>query len=165
MRVKNDSYFPIFVKRVLPAGERGPIVGGVAMSYKTRQKSVVWGVLNGVGRPLTAAQLLSFARRELPGIGLSTIYRLLKEWVEAGRIVKVELPDVGPVYEPARQEHHHFFVCEGCHAVLPLRGCVKGISRLLPKGAQALRHEFVAYGLCGECSSGKNGHGHKQVLA
>ena len=122
------------------------------MNYRTRQKESVLTVLHTSRRPLTVEQIHSLALAEVPEIGLSTVYRLLKQSVEAGEVQRVELPEAGVVYEPRHQEHHHYFVCEDCERILPLEGCVHGIGSLLPKGSRMTRHEFVAYGACPDCA-------------
>lgn len=121
------------------------------MSYRTRQKEVVMEILGESGRPLTAEQVWEGAVNTVPEIGLSTVYRIMKAELEAGRVRRVEIPGAGSVYEVTASGHHHYFVCEQCHSVLAVEGCVGGIQKLLPEGSRMRRHEFVIYGDCPEC--------------
>jgi Fur family ferric uptake transcriptional regulator len=122
------------------------------MNYRTRQREAVLEVLRFAGRPLSVEQIHQQAVAIFQDIGISTVYRLLKQEVEAGRVQRVELPEAGSVYEAASQKHHHYFVCDECHSVLPLEGCVQGIAALLPRGSRMKRHEFVIYGECPDCT-------------
>ena len=124
------------------------------MNYRTRQKEAVLDVLRAAEHPLSVEQIHQRAVQIFPEIGLSTVYRLLKQEIEGERIQRVELPEARSVYEPLPQKHHHYFVCDQCHVVLPLEGCVQGIPQLIPAGSRMKRHEFVVYGDCPECARG-----------
>jgi Fur family ferric uptake transcriptional regulator len=121
------------------------------MSYQTRQREAVLRVLAGEGRPLSAQSVFELAKTYCPGIGAATVFRTLKQAIEAGEIAKVELPGLPPHYEISSGKHHHFFVCESCHQLLPLEGCVSGLQKLLPSGSRMKNHEVVIFGECPEC--------------
>lgn len=123
------------------------------MNYQTRQRRAVLRVLVEESLPLTAQAIVERAGQYCPGIGQATVFRTLRQLLEAGEISKVELPGVPPHYELATRAHHHFFVCESCRKLLPLAGCVRGLSRLLPAGSRMARHEIVIYGACAVCAS------------
>ena len=123
------------------------------MNYRTRQREAVQTVLAQQKRPLTAQSILERAQKICPGIGAATVFRALKEGVASGEIRRVELPGLAPHYESAHQSHHHFFVCQSCHEVQPLPGCVQGLGKLLPKGSRMQSHELVIFGDCPVCAS------------
>jgi Fur family ferric uptake transcriptional regulator len=108
-------------------------------------------VLESEAHPLSAQEILERAGALCPGIGAATVFRALKQLLESGEISRVELPGVPPHYELAAQDHRHFFVCETCKQLLPLRGCVGGLSKLLPAGSRMKHHEIVIYGECADC--------------
>jgi Fe2+ or Zn2+ uptake regulation protein len=123
------------------------------MNYRTRQREAVLRVLSQGDKLLTAQAVLVKANAIFRGIGASTVFRKLKEAMRSGEISKVELPGLPPHYGLRRDRHHHFFVCQTCHDVQPLEGCVQGLNRLLPKGSRMRGHEVVIFGDCSECAS------------
>lgn len=62
------------------------------MSYSTRQREVILGILRQVDRPLTAQDIRERASRDSAGIGLATVYRALKAFMARGEIAQVEIP-------------------------------------------------------------------------
>ncbi len=108
-------------------------------------------VLREEAQPLSAQAVLDRAGPICPGIGAATVFRTLKQAVESGEVVKVELPGLAPHYELASSHHHHFFVCESCEQILPLQGCVNGLPKLLPSGSRMSHHEIVIFGECSTC--------------
>lgn len=121
------------------------------MGYRTRQRETILRILREEGAPLPAHAILERAGESCPGIGSATVFRTLKQALESGEIAKVELPGLAPHYEITPAHHHHFFVCESCRRLRPLRGCVSGLSRLLPAGSRMKHHEIVVFGECSDC--------------
>lgn len=127
------------------------------MSYSTRQRAVILGILRQADRPLTAQDIRERASRDSAGIGLATVYRALKAFMVRGEIAQVEIPGVSPCYEPTDRGHHHHFICQHCRQVFDLPGCVHDLDGLAPRDFRVERHEIVLYGLCAACD--QNGTG------
>jgi len=123
------------------------------MSYRTRQREAIWRAIEESGRPLTAIEVMELASKEVPRLGIATVYRALRQLVDDGKVRQLEVPGTTPHYEPARMKHHHHFVCEACHRVFDIQGCPGGIGKLVPPGYTADRHEIVIYGACSDCSA------------
>jgi Fur family ferric uptake transcriptional regulator len=119
----------------------------------TRQRQAIQQALDQADRPLDAREVLAAARRWLPGLGLATVYRTLKDGAEAGWLTPVELPGGATRYEPAGKEHHHHFECRQCHRVFDVAGCPGQLNQLTPDGFTLEAHEVVLYGLCDQCAS------------
>lgn len=102
-------------------------------------------------RPLSPQEVLGLARRELPKIGLATVYRTLNAMVGDGRLRPVEMPGEAQRYERAQMPHHHHFQCTGCGRVFDIEGCALTIKPDLPEGFQLEDHEVFLYGKCGKC--------------
>jgi Fur family ferric uptake transcriptional regulator len=115
------------------------------MNYRTRQREAVLQVLSHGDKPLTAQAVFAKANAIYPGIGVVTVFRTLKEAMQSGEISKVELQELLPHYEKYCDSHHDFFVCQACQDVQPLQGCVKGLSKLLPKSCRMKDHEVVIF--------------------
>lgn len=117
----------------------------------TQQKRVVGEVLEQAQRPLTPAEICAEARRQVPSLGLATVYRAIKQFVAEGQVRAVEIPGVAPHYESATRHHHHFFLCQQCERLFHLAGCLRGVKSLAPSGFRVQEHEIVLYGECAAC--------------
>jgi len=123
------------------------------MERTTRQRTAIRRVLERLARPLSPQELHDEAQREVPGIGMATVYRTVKALVNDGTIVPVELPGEPPRYEMAGARHHHHFRCRSCDRVFEVDGCPKGIAAIVPPGFELERHELVLYGRCRGCQA------------
>ena len=121
------------------------------MSYVTRQKQVLSALFDNAERPLTPNEICDAARKEIPSLGIATVYRALRQFVSEGRIRVVEVPGAPPHYENATRHHHHFFVCQQCKRLFDLLGCQGGFNSLAPRGFRVQDHEIVLYGDCASC--------------
>lgn len=123
------------------------------MAYSTQQKHAVESVIEKASRPLTPVEICAEAQKEMPGLGIATVYRALKQFVQEGRARLVEVPGISPHYESAARHHHHFFFCQSCEHLFNLAGCVPGLDRMAPRGFKVKRHEIVLFGDCKKCSA------------
>jgi len=121
------------------------------MVYTTRQKQVLSRVIDEAERPLTAQEIFARAQEELPGLGMATVYRSLKQFQADRQVRAVEIPGVTPHYESVSRHHHHFFLCQQCQRLFNLTGCVHGVDSLAPDAFVVRRHEIVLYGECADC--------------
>ncbi|MBL8960243.1 MAG: transcriptional repressor [Gemmatimonadetes bacterium] len=122
------------------------------MERNTRQKSAVREALVVAGRPLTPFEILEGAQALVPGIGIATVYRVLKSMTADGSVVPVELPGSATRYETAHRGHHHHFHCRGCERVYEVAGCPPDLARFAPPGFVLDGHEVVLYGRCSTCA-------------
>jgi Fur family ferric uptake transcriptional regulator len=120
----------------------------------TKQKRIIWSIVEGAGRPLSPSEVHAQALTCLPRISLSTVYRALKSLQDEQRIVAVSLPGTPDRYETRSlaDHHHHHFHCDECGKVFDVPGCGLRIDSRLPKGFELTRHEVVLYGSCSECA-------------
>jgi len=124
----------------------------------TKQKRAIEAVLRNHRKPLTAAEILELSLREVPSIGMATVYRSLKALSGDGQVVSVEIPGEPPRYERADKGHHHHFLCRGCGEVFELEKCLEGIKKMAPSGFLVEDHEIILYGTCPGCAKkGKPG--------
>jgi Fur family ferric uptake transcriptional regulator len=120
---------------------------------QTRQRAAIRRALEAEARPLAPAELLAAARRDVPRLGLATLYRALRDLVGEGAAVAVELPGEPARYERTPPAHHHHFRCRACARVYEVPGCAAGIAALVPAGFELDGHELVLYGRCGACAA------------
>lgn len=121
------------------------------MQRNTRQKGAVKAALTHADRPLTPQEILEGAQLAVPGLGIATVYRVLKGLLEEGEATVVSLPGQAPRYEMAHLGHHHHFQCRACDKVFEVSGCPGDLTRLAPAGFELEGHEVVLYGRCSTC--------------
>lgn len=124
----------------------------------TRQKRVVWEVIQEAGRPLSPAEVYRDASTSVPSLSLATVYRILKSFTEDGTLVPVSLPGAPDRYETrlCADRHHHHFLCDKCGRVFDIPGCGLKVQQCRLPGFSIRAHEVVLYGICKEC--GKKAH-------
>lgn len=125
------------------------------MERSTRQRSAIRTVIDDAGRPLSPQEVLDAAQGEVPGLSLATVYRNLKQLLEAGEIQTVSLPGDSPRYESAHHDHHHHFQCMNCGRVFDVHACPGDMAQLVPEGFTVARHELTLYGRCADCATPK----------
>jgi len=87
----------------------------------------------------------------VPAIGLATVYRNIKQLMEAGEVQAVDLPGEATRYELSGRAHHHHFRCMSCNREFNVPGCLGDMQRIVPEGFVVERHEMTMYGICSDC--------------
>ena len=121
------------------------------MERNTRQRSAIRDVIAQAARPLLPQEVLAAAKREVPGLGIATVYRNLKALVQEGELKPVNLPGENPRFEVVGHHHHHHFQCRQCQRVFDVHACPGDLSRLAPRGFTVEDHDLTLYGRCGDC--------------
>ncbi len=123
----------------------------MARQRHTRQRAAIEAALAASAHPMSPEQLRTRAKDTVPGLGMATVYRAIRDLTEEGALTAVELPGAPPRYELAGRGHHHHFQCRQCQRVFEVDGCPGDLSAITPSGFALERHEVVLYGLCEEC--------------
>lgn len=122
------------------------------MERETSQRRAILRALEEAERPLDPQEILSAAKSHVPGLGIATVYRAIKNFVTEGVLKPVELPGDSIRYEKAGREHHHHFHCRDCGRVYEVDNCSFDVSIELPRGFRLESHEMVLYGTCAACA-------------
>ena len=125
------------------------------MERSTRQRAAIRTALDAAQRPLLPQEVHEAARREVPALGLATVYRTLKALLDEGLIQAVTLPGDSPRYESRRDQHdhhHHHFQCTACLRVFDIDACPGDMQGFAPPGFTVERHELTLYGRCRDCA-------------
>jgi Fur family ferric uptake transcriptional regulator len=101
---------------------------------------------------MSPEEILRSAQRAVPGIGLATVYRHIRQMVVRGELRAVSLPGAPDRYEPAGMEHHHHFLCRRCDRLYDVEECPGSFDELAPSGFHADAHDLVLYGTCAGCN-------------
>ncbi len=124
------------------------------MERKTRQREAILGALEQSIGPLSPSEILESSQEQLPGIGIATIYRNVKSFVDEGKVDAVKIPGEPDRYEISGKPHHHHFICKRCNRVFEARGCPGQFDSMAPVGFHVDGHEVFLYGRCETCLKG-----------
>lgn len=124
------------------------------MRRRSRHQNTIDRVIGQAHGPLSAVEVHEALRAT--GIGLATVYRLLKRGVEEARLATVQMPHGPARYEPADRPHHHHFECVACDRVFDVEGCPDGIDRMVPKGFEMQVHAVILSGRCSDCAASES---------
>lgn len=119
---------------------------------KTKNRQLIYDELLKFDHPVTAEKLFfSFKKKT---VDLSTIYRTLNSFSEAG-LVKKEFNDKKEnVFSICQENDQHVLVCTSCHKRVPLDGCpYHEVNEAIEKktGFRIQDQNIEIYGLCSEC--------------
>jgi Fur family ferric uptake transcriptional regulator len=120
----------------------------------TPQRTAVWETLRGAGTHMTAEEVADAARRRLPEINTSTVYRTLELLVSLDLVTETKLGSARSYFEVSPDPGHHHFVCERCGAVghfgdalfAPLYEMLAVSNGFTPTRARA-----TVFGVCRDC--------------
>ena len=121
------------------------------MERNTKQRGAIIQVLKEAEGPLTPQEIQRLAEKQCPGLGIATVYRLLKSMLADQSVLLVDIPGTAPRYEDAERPHHHHFLCRTCGKAFELEHCLAGIDKLAPPKFAVESHDIVLYGRCDKC--------------
>jgi Fe2+ or Zn2+ uptake regulation protein len=124
----------------------------------TPQRAHIWRILAGSGKHFTAEELKEQVEEALPGLEVSTVYRTLEAFNEAGLVVESRLPEGPRVFEANPSPHPHL-VCERCGDIFHLesvdyRWMLESLNSKAA-GLEVRRLHVFATGLCAGCARAK----------
>ena len=120
----------------------------------TKQRELVHKILYEYGH-LTAEQIFTLAKQEMPEIAFATIYNNLKRLCDAGIIRRVRVGEGADFYDRNCQPHDHL-ICERCGKIVDMipGGLKKTIEHICC--SSITRYELNAYYICESCLNGEN---------
>ena len=86
----------------------------------TLQKRIVSDVFCGMSNHPSAGMVYEAVQEKYPGISKATVYRLLAEAAEEGKIQRLKLIDANDRYDITLNKHYHV-VCRCCGAVADVK--------------------------------------------
>jgi Fur family ferric uptake transcriptional regulator len=112
---------------------------------------VIRDVFVSAKRPLSPQEIADSAQETVPSLGIATVYRALREFVDEGSLIAVNAKG-GVRYELSDIGHHHHFHCRECDKMFDIKGCLGNLSKLVPIGFVIAEHELTISGTCRTCS-------------
>ena len=121
----------------------------------TAPRHAVLEVVRGIKAHPTAEEVYRLVTRRAPGVSLGTVYRNLRQLVDAGLIG--ELPGPPARYDANIRAHHHF-TCLRCGRIMDVEAPVaephsRALSRRVAArtGLAIKHHRIEFFGHCSEC--------------
>ena len=118
----------------------------------TPQRRLIFETLqDNVDHP-TVQDIYRRVQEVMPDISLATVYHTLRDLVEMGEVMELDLGEGKSRYDPCTAPHYHLG-CLGCRHVLDVVHNFDGLelSPAETSGYQIVRCEVVFYGYCPEC--------------
>ena len=114
---------------------------------ETKQRNAIKRVFTDENRPLSPKEVIMLASREVPNIGIATIYRNIKALVEEKELTTVEIPGQSPRYCLKENRKQALFVCAESDQVFFLPDEAVEIKvRDMPQGYCVHHSEVILYG-------------------
>jgi len=113
----------------------------------TSQKKIIIDFLKSTKSHPTAESIYQAVKKKLPQISLSTVYRILNDLKEKGKIIEV-FNKKGIHFDGDTSNHSHFF-CSRCHKIYDIYDKFN----LKPKNkiGQIKDYKIYFYGICKKC--------------
>ncbi len=89
------------------------------MNY-SRQRNIIAEIVKNTYDHPTAEEVYAKAVKELPTIGIATVYRNLNQLAEMGEIKRIPLMEGSDRFDGHLEEHYHM-VCKSCGRLVDLR--------------------------------------------
>ncbi len=124
----------------------------------SQQRTRILDIFLGMPPHLTAEDLHRRVIKADPGIGLSTIYRTLKLFCDAGLAKQRHFQEGRSCFEQAvDHDHHDHLICEGCGRIVEFE-CqqIEDLQEQVAtqRGFTLTRHRLELYGYCPDCRNG-----------
>ena len=119
----------------------------------TRQREVVLKVIREAREHLTANEVFTEAKRQLPTISFATVYNSLRYLKEAGHIAEIKFGDGASRFDRMTSRHDHA-ICTVCGKLVDIEMDVP--DEIVKRAAKYSRFkpesiEFTLRGRCPEC--------------
>lgn len=123
------------------------------MNGRSKQRDAIVRILRNTTSHPTAERVYEQVKKEIPGVGLATIYRNLRLLSEAGEISEIATT-AGTNHFDGNAEPHYHFRCNRCGEIYDLDEPVDEAmeDRVATKtGFKVTRHTVELGGLCLSC--------------
>ena len=125
------------------------------MQKKTKQREAIMKVLNSTSSHPSAEWIYEQVKKEVPSIGLGTVYRNLRLLKEAGKVCVLPISNDTARFDGNTNRHYHFY-CDRCGKILDLDEPIDATieTRIAKKtGLKVTRHHLELGGLCLDCQN------------
>ncbi|MEK9986309.1 MAG: transcriptional repressor [Opitutae bacterium] len=121
------------------------------MERSTRQRRAILHALAQSGRPLRPIEILKLGQKEVPGLGLTTVYRNIRQMTADGSLVRVYYPGQPALFELPTGKFLPHFICRSCQQVYYFEEEAPDVPYNPPANFRIESQEVVFYGHCSDC--------------
>lgn len=124
----------------------------------SKQKEAIIKVLRETSSHPSAEWIYEQVRKDMPNIGLATVYRNLRVLKEEGEVLEIHTSGDGARFDGDTRAHYHFF-CDRCGKILDLDESVDSMieTRVASRtGLRVTRHHLELGGVCLDCQELEN---------
>lgn len=120
----------------------------------TVQKELIAKIVHASCDHPTAEMVYSRAKEELPSISLGTVYRILKDLAQDGRVVELSFQGMPSRYDKTLHAHAHL-CCKNCGKIVDIEyDNSKFLLEVLSNSGTIIDEaQITLTGLCGECKT------------
>ncbi|GAB2859819.1 Fur family transcriptional regulator [Streptomyces deserti] len=140
---------------------RGGRAAAPGLLRSTRQRRAVLDTLGRCGEFVSAQELHALLTDSGSTVGLTTVYRTLRELDRAGLVDVVRDEGGERLYlRRPTEEHRHYLICRCCGRSRPVdsEAVEEWAARLAETtGFTELEHTLELSGVCGRCAAGEHG--------
>ena len=140
--------------RMIPEKESTRVTLRAGGMRNTEPRRLILETVRATDAHPTAAWVYRRVRRHLPSVSLATVYRNLRQLVDAGLVVE-RLDATGSRFDGNTSPHHHF-TCVACGRIFDLAepsDCVVQARIARRAGFEVTRRRIEFYGRCAACRS------------
>lgn len=129
------------------------------MLRNTKQKEAVISILREMNNHPSAEEVAIRVRERYPGIGRSSVFRILSQMADNGVILRVRVPDGADRFDHRCYSHCHV-KCSHCGKIVDAADCVRVEN--IPffddmSGFKITGYSIMLEGLCENCVSNAEG--------
>lgn len=121
----------------------------------TAQRRVLFDMVLKSKTHFTIDELLAKVQKKFAGIGYATVYRMLKNMVDAGLVIEHHFDEKARYELNLDRAHHDHLICNKCGKIVEF-SCqeIEDLQDKIAKnhGFAIVHHKHELYGLCSDCT-------------
>ena len=118
----------------------------------TKQKNLIFEIINNSYDHLSAYQVYEIAKKEISNISLGTVYRNLSNLVHDNKIREIEI--FGTLRFDRNDKHSHF-ICNQCNDIIDVFDGILNDDKYID-GNLVMDYEIKLKGICKKCMEGND---------
>lgn len=118
------------------------------------RREVIYDTLKATTAHPDVDAIYAAVREKLPGVGVATVYRVLRDLVAEGKAVTLETTDDRIHYDADVSPHAHF-ICGKCGRIIDIFETPALTEKAEKMGFTVKSEKTVLYGICPDCAAKK----------
>ncbi len=132
------------------------ILSNAGYKLTPQREAILEVLINNQDKHLTAEEVLNEARKEMPNIGIATVYRTLDNLVSMDILDKNMFEGERYRYELSNADNqpHHHIICLKCNSIVEVEEDLlhNMEAQLEAKGFKIIDRELKFFGYCPQCN-------------